>query len=183
MLLHLDASTHARIEGLPMQDLVVCLDDADGRMLYARFVEQEGTASTLEALKYVLERWGRFCEFYTDRESHFCRTTDAKQGPDEEQQGQVSRVLKALGIRHILARTPQARDRSERCFGTLQDGCRRSCVWLASKTTRRPTGIWRSASWRTSMATSPPGFCRPVARNADIPPDGQDQDVQLSAQA
>lgn len=120
MLLHLDASTHAWVEGLPMQDLMVCLDDADGRMLYARFVEQEGTVSTLEAFKYVLERWGRFCEFYTDRGSHFCRTTDAKQGPDEEQQGQVSRVLKALGIRHILARTPQARGRSERCFGTLQ---------------------------------------------------------------
>ena len=29
-----------------MQDLVVALDDADGRILYAQFVPQEGTAST-----------------------------------------------------------------------------------------------------------------------------------------
>jgi hypothetical protein len=29
MLVHLDASTHEWIAGLPMQDLVVALDDAD----------------------------------------------------------------------------------------------------------------------------------------------------------
>src|SRR5262249_44334995 len=37
-----------------------------------------------------------------------------------EQNGQVSRVLKALGIRHIRARSPEARGRSERCFRTVQ---------------------------------------------------------------
>jgi len=36
MLVHLDASTHEWIAGLPKQDLVVVLDDADGRMLHAR---------------------------------------------------------------------------------------------------------------------------------------------------
>lgn len=120
MLLHLDASTHTWIEGLPMQDLVVGLDDADGRILYGRFVEQEGTQSTLEALAHVLVRYGRFCELYTDRGSHFCKTTEAGQDPDPEQNGQVARVLKVLGIRHILARSPEARGRSERCFGTIQ---------------------------------------------------------------
>ncbi|HEY4770432.1 MAG TPA: helix-turn-helix domain-containing protein, partial [Myxococcales bacterium] len=34
MMLHLDASTHEWIPELPMQDLVVMLDDADGRILY-----------------------------------------------------------------------------------------------------------------------------------------------------
>ena len=33
MLVHLDASTHEWIAGLPRQDLVVALDDADGRIL------------------------------------------------------------------------------------------------------------------------------------------------------
>jgi len=108
MLVHCDASTHSWIAGLPMRDLVVMLDDADGRILYARFVEQEGTASTLAALSHVLERQGRFSEFYTDRGSHFCKTTRAEAGPDEVQQGQVSRVLQVLGIRHILARSPEA---------------------------------------------------------------------------
>lgn len=120
MLLHLDASTHRWIAGQPMRDLMVMLDDADGRILYARLVEQEGTRSTLEALQHVLRRHGRFCELYTDRGSHFCRTTTAGADPDEQQNGQVARVLKVLGIRHILARSPEARGRSERAFGTIQ---------------------------------------------------------------
>jgi len=120
MLLHLDASTHTWIPGRPMRDLVVMLDDADGRILYARFFEQEGTWSTLHAFRHVLRHYGRFCEFYTDRGSHFCRTTKSEDGPDEVQLGQVSRVLKVLGIRHILARSPEARGRSERAFETIQ---------------------------------------------------------------
>jgi len=120
MLVHLDASTHSWIAGLPMQDLVVALDDADGRVLYARFVEQEGVHSTFGAMRHVLERWGRFCELYTDRASHFCRTSSQDAGPDDEQRTQLARVLRVLGIRHIRARSPEARGRSERCFGTFQ---------------------------------------------------------------
>jgi hypothetical protein len=120
MLIHLDASTHEWIPGLAMRDLVVALDDADGRILYAHFVEQEGTMSTFEALGAVLRRHGRFCELYTDRGSHFCRTAKAGEAPAEEQQGQVAQALRALGIRQILARSPEARGRSERAFGTIQ---------------------------------------------------------------
>jgi hypothetical protein len=120
MLVHLDASMHEWIRGLPMWDLVVALDDADGRILHARLVKQEGVASTLEALEAVLRRYGRFCELYTDRGSHFCRTAKAGEPPAEEQNGQVTRALHVLGIRHIRARSPQARGRSERAFGTIQ---------------------------------------------------------------
>jgi transposase len=120
MLVHLDASTHEWIVGLPMQDLVIALDDADGRILYGRFFTQEGTASTFAALDGVLRRYGRFLELYTDRGSHFCRTAQGGQGPAEEQNGQVTRALHALGIGQILARSPQARGRSERAFGTIQ---------------------------------------------------------------
>jgi hypothetical protein len=120
MLIHLDASMHQWIPELPMWDLVIALDDADGRALYARFVEQEGTRSTFAALSSVLGRFGRFCELYTDRGSHFGRTSQAGEAPDEIQHGQVSRALKLLGIRQIFARSPEARGRSERCFGTLQ---------------------------------------------------------------
>jgi hypothetical protein len=120
MMLHLDGSTHTWIPGLPQQDLIAMLDDADGRLLYAKFVEQEGTLSTLAALEYVLVRYGRFCELYTDRGSHFCRTPTAGHGPSTEGNLQVTRALKTLGIRQILARSPEARGRSERAFGTIQ---------------------------------------------------------------
>lgn len=121
MMLHLDASTHAWLgKQRPMGDLVVMLDDADGRILFARFFDQEGTASTFAALSHVLQRFGRFAELYTDRGSHFCRTSRAGEAPDEIQEGEVSRALRALGIRQILARSPEARGRSERAFGTIQ---------------------------------------------------------------
>jgi len=41
-------------------------------------------------------------------------------GPDTEQNGQVAQALRALGIGQILARSPQARGRSECAFGTIQ---------------------------------------------------------------
>lgn len=121
MMLHLDASTHRWIADQPMWDLVVMLDDADGRILYAHFVPEEGTLSTMEAIRTVVEKHGRFCELYTDRGSHFCHTAKAGEAASTEHEGgQVSRALKALGIRQILAYSPQARGRSERAFGTIQ---------------------------------------------------------------
>jgi hypothetical protein len=120
MMVHLDASMHEWIKGLPHWDLMVALDDADGRILSARFFEQEGTVSTLATLEEVLVRYGRFCELYTDRGSHFCHTPKAGGEPTLLHDGQVPRALKALGIRQILARSPEARGRSERAFGTLQ---------------------------------------------------------------
>lgn len=121
MLLHLDGSRHPWIEGLREWDLIVVLDDADGRILFAHFFEEEGTLSTLLALQHVLLTHGRFCELYTDRGTHFCRTAKAGGAAStEDYNGQVPRVLRALGIRQILARSPEARGRSERAFGTIQ---------------------------------------------------------------
>ncbi len=120
MMLHLDGSTHEWLVGEPMQDLIVLQDDADSRIHYAQFVPQEGTQSSFAALQHVLQRAGRFCELYTDRGAHFCHTPLAGQAATTEHQGQVSRALKALGIRQILAYSPQARGRSERTFQTIQ---------------------------------------------------------------
>jgi hypothetical protein len=120
MLVHLDGSPHEWIEGLSRQDLVVALDDADGRILFARFFEEEGTLSTLIALQHLLTTYGRFCELYTDRGSHFCHNPKVGQTSTEDYNGQVPRAMRALGIRQILARSPEARGRSERAFGTLQ---------------------------------------------------------------
>ena len=120
MLVHLDGSTHAWLREQPPQDLIVALDDAEGRMLYGRFWPQEGTQSTFAALHQVLTRYGRFAELYTDRGSHFCHTPTAGGPPDDTHETQVARALRALGIRHIRARSPEARGRSERAFGTIQ---------------------------------------------------------------
>lgn len=55
----------------------------------------------------AIQRQGRLCELYTDRGSHFCHTPKAGGPSTAEHDGQVSRALKVLGSRPILARSPQ----------------------------------------------------------------------------
>ena len=57
---------------------------------------------------------------YTDRGSHYFRTTKAG-AIDRGSPTQVGRALAQLGVEPIGAYSPQARGRSERTFGTLQD--------------------------------------------------------------
>ena len=58
---------------------------------------------------------------YTDRGSHYFFTPKAGEAVDKEQLTQVGRALAQLGIEHIPAYSPQARGRTERMFGTLQE--------------------------------------------------------------
>lgn len=121
MRLHTDGSTHPWLGAShPTRDVVIMLDDADGRLLAAHFVPEENVLSTMQLLEEVLRKHGRFGELYHDRGSMYCRTSNAKAGPDAEQAGQVSRALEALSIRQIWAYSPQARGRCERAFGTIQ---------------------------------------------------------------
>jgi hypothetical protein len=56
MLVHLDASTHEWIRGLPMWDLVVALDDADGRILHALRPDLGAGASAWDGAAVPLRR-------------------------------------------------------------------------------------------------------------------------------
>ena len=58
---------------------------------------------------------------YTDRGSHYFHTPEAGGKVDKDRRSQVGRALHQLGIEHIAAYSPEARGRSERAFGTLQD--------------------------------------------------------------
>jgi transposase len=120
MMLHQDASPFAWLEGVPPLDLVVTMDDATSEIYSAFLVEQEGTASTLQALLEVFTACGLPSSLYTDRGSHYFLTPKAGEAVDKEQLTQVGRALAHLGIEHIPAYSPQARGRSERMFGTLQ---------------------------------------------------------------
>jgi transposase len=120
MMLHQDGSRHAWLEGEPPLDLIVTLDDATGTIYSAFLVEEEGTASTFRALKEVFGRHGLPMSLYTDRGSHYFYSPEAG-AIDRKQPTQVGRALGQLGVEHIGAYSPQARGRSERAFGTLQD--------------------------------------------------------------
>jgi transposase len=121
MMLHQDGSRAAWLCGQAALDLIVTLDDATSTIYSAFLVDEEGTASTLRALLEVFSRHGLPSSLYTDRGSHYFYTAKAGEAVDRERLTQVGRALERLGIEHIAAYSPQARGRSERMFGTLQD--------------------------------------------------------------
>ena len=141
MMLHQDGSRHAWLGGQAPMDLIVTLDDATGAIYSAFLVEEEGTASTFQALREVIERHGLFCALYTDRGSHYFYTPEAGGKVSKTQMTQVGRALAHLGIEHIAAYSPEARGRSERAFRTLQDRLPKE-LRLAGITTVDAANTW-----------------------------------------
>ena len=122
MLLHQDGSRHGWLPGIDQQhDLIVTMDDASSTIYSAFLVDEESTQSTFRALAEVIGTHGLPCALYTDRASHYFFTPKAGEKVARDQRTQVGRALEQLGIEHIAAYSPEARGRSERAFGTLQD--------------------------------------------------------------
>jgi transposase len=122
LLLHQDGSPHRWLPALNAAlDLIVTLDDATSEIYSAFLVEEEGTMSAFRALAEVIATHGLPCALYTDRASHYFHTPKAGAKVAKDQPTQVGRALAQLGIEHIPAYSPEARGRSERAFGTLQD--------------------------------------------------------------
>jgi transposase len=121
MMLHQDGSRHEWLEGQAPLDLIVTMDDATSRIYSAFFVEEEGTASTFRGLLDVFAAQGLPCALYTDRGSHYFHTEKAGEVVAKDRPTQVGRALDRLGVEHIPAYSAEARGRSERMFGTLQD--------------------------------------------------------------
>src|SRR5215472_10767717 len=121
MMLHQDGSRHTWLEGQAPLDLIVTMDDATSTIYSAFLVEEEGTVSTLRGLLEVFVAQGLPCSLYTDRGSHYFYTDKAGEAVDQDCLTQVGRALDRLGVEHIAAYSPEARGRSERMFGTLQD--------------------------------------------------------------
>jgi hypothetical protein len=120
MMLHQDGSRHAWVPGREW-DLIITMDDADSCIYSAFFVEEEGTMSSFRALTEVIGGHGLFGALYADRGSHYWTTQEAGGKVDQGAPTQVHRALRQLGIELIAAYSPEARGRSERMFGTLQN--------------------------------------------------------------
>ncbi len=85
----------------------------------AVFREHEDAAGYIELMRQVVETRGRPLAVYHDRHTIFGgKVRDVLKEP---QASQFGRVLQELGIESIKARSPQAKGRVERLFGTLQD--------------------------------------------------------------
>jgi transposase len=116
-LVQIDGSPHAWFEArAPRCTLIIFVDDATGRLQYARFEQAETTRAYLRGLREYVQRLGRPLAFYSDRHSIF-----GKHDPEDPQPTQFERAVRTLGIEPIQALTPQAKGRVERAFQTLQD--------------------------------------------------------------
>jgi transposase len=127
MLLQVDGSHHDWLEGRgPRLVLVGAVDDATGQLLSAVFREREDAHGYLLVLREAVRSYGVPLAWYSDRHSIFSRNdhepwTLAEQLAGGREPTQVARALEQLGIQLILAHSPQAKGRVERCWGTLQD--------------------------------------------------------------
>ena len=116
-LVQIDGSHHDWFEGRSTKCcLIAFIDDATGRVLGARFFEQETTPGYLAVLHALVQRHGAPLALYSDRHGIF-----TKSGPEDAKPTQFERALLQLNIEPICAHSPQAKGRVERLFQTLQD--------------------------------------------------------------
>lgn len=120
MMIHQDGSRHEWIDDYHW-DLIVTMDDATNEHYSMFFVEEEGTASSFQGIRDVINQRGLFCSFYSDRGSHYWITPEAGGRVDKVNLTQFGRAMKQLGIEMIAAYSPEARGRSERMFSTHQE--------------------------------------------------------------
>lgn len=124
-LVQLDGSDHDWFEGRgPRCVLLVFIDDATSRILYARFVTVEDTLNLMAAAKEYLVINGRPIAWYVDKDSIYKINRQAsieEELRDEQPLTQFTRAMKELEVTVICADSPQAKGRVERGFGTHQD--------------------------------------------------------------
>jgi transposase len=129
MLVQIDGSRHAWLgERGPWLTLIAAIDDATGKLIAGVFREQEDAHGYMLLVRQMLERHGRPLALYHDRHGIFQQTSRATEAETLKEQlagkqdpTQFGRVLEELEITSIAARSPQAKGRVERLFGTLQD--------------------------------------------------------------
>ena len=123
-MVQLDGSHHDWFEGRgPKCVLMVMVDDATNRMR-ARFFAEETTRASYDVLEGWVRKHGLPGSLYVDRDSIYrCEgvASIAEQLAGKPPQTQFGRAMETLGIKLILANSPQAKGRVERMNGTLQD--------------------------------------------------------------
>jgi transposase len=119
MMIHQDGSTHEWAVNQKW-DLIVTMDDATNEHYSMFFVEEEGTVSSFRGVQEVIEEYGLFSSFYSDRGSHYWYTPEAGGKVGKHNLTQFEQAMKRLGIEMIAAYSPQAHGRSERMFRTHQ---------------------------------------------------------------
>jgi len=127
MLLQIDGSRHDWLEGRgPYLTLIGAIDDATGKVPYALFRGAEDAQGYIILLRQIVAEHGIPMALYHDGHGIFERSAKEPETIDEQLEGkrkptQFGRVMDELGIVSITSRSPQAKGRVERLWGTFQD--------------------------------------------------------------
>lgn len=125
MLLQTDGSRHDWLEGRgPSLTLIGMIDDSNGKFTGATFREEEDAAGYFIVTEQLCLAQGIPQAIYADRHTIF--QSPSQPTVEQELSGdlphtQFGRLLDELGIQLIAARSPQAKGRIERLWGTLQE--------------------------------------------------------------
>lgn len=124
-MLQTDGSRHDWLEGRgPWLTLVGMIDDANNQVPGAAFREEEDAAGYFLVLEQVCMSQGIPQSIYADQHTIFqspSPLTVKQELAGERPHTQFGRLVDELGIQLIAARSPQAKGRIERLWGTLQD--------------------------------------------------------------
>ncbi len=110
-----------------MECLHGIIDDATGKILGLYMTKHECLEGYFTVFEQMVEKHGIPASIYADRHTIFSSPKSDKLTIEEELAGvqvndtQLGRALRELGIVLIKARSPQAKGRIERLWGTLQD--------------------------------------------------------------
>jgi transposase len=121
-LVQMDGSFHAWLEERgPVACLLTMIDDATGRTL-GQFTGEETTWGAATVLERWIEKYGVPHALYVDAKNVFVRTATVNElAAGIAPVTQFGRMCAKLGIRVIVAKTPEAKGRVERVHGTNQD--------------------------------------------------------------
>lgn len=119
-LVQMDGSPHDWFEGRgPCCTLLLCVDDATGKVLEGLFVPSEAIWTYFSFMKQYFKKHGMPISFYIDKHSVF--RVNAKEALTGDGITQFGRAMQELGIEMIFANSPQAKGRIERMNQTFQD--------------------------------------------------------------
>ena len=127
MLLQTDGSRHRWFgPEFPFATLVGAIDDATSRVTGGTFRAAEDAAGYFTAFAQTADQFGLPGGIYSDRHGIFIVERNRTPTLTEQLTGrrsltQVGRALDEAGIAWIGARSPEAKGRVERLWGTLQD--------------------------------------------------------------
>jgi hypothetical protein len=158
----------------PHLTLIASIDDATGKVPAAIFRLQEDAQGYFLMLRQVVEKMGLPLAVYHDRHGIFERHP-LKQEPSLQEQllgqeptTQMGRLLKELGIKSIAARSPQAKGRIERLFGTFQDRLRSELRLARAKTLEEANRVLKAFLRRFNRRFAVPA-AKPAVAYQSVP--------------